>query len=206
MAEVAFPPKALPGPMDCQRKMSGLTIKTDLPMSSFPEYKDPFFESSGDTMMESPITMNPAHKLVDKIKGGDTIRHPSPQPTHINYPLANKLNGNGHRVLRSATVGYVAPEFHGKADQMKKGQLFPGFPVQLIYELTSHQSRSSSPRLAGSQIVLLTPRLPGSTMSLASMTSTSRQRAPRSSRTTYHHSTPPRLLLSLAKTSGRRSG
>ncbi|KAK4217893.1 NAD-specific glutamate dehydrogenase [Rhypophila decipiens] len=126
MAEVAFhPPLALPSPMDsvCKRKMSGLTIKTDLPMSSFPEYKDPFFESSGDTMMESPIAMNPAQKLVDKVRG-DTGRHPSPQPTHLNYPSMNKVNGNGHRVLRSATVGYVAPEFSGKPEQMKQVKEF----------------------------------------------------------------------------------
>lgn len=102
--------------------MSGLIIKTDLAMSSFPEYKDPFFESSGDTIMDSPIAMNPAQKLVDKIRG-EPSRHPSPQPTHINYPALNKVNGNGHRVLRSATVGYVAPEFVGKAEQMKLGQL-----------------------------------------------------------------------------------
>ncbi|KAK0630569.1 NAD-specific glutamate dehydrogenase [Bombardia bombarda] len=31
-----------------------------------------------------------------------------------------KTNGNGHRTLRSATVGYVAPEFKGKAEQMKQ--------------------------------------------------------------------------------------
>lgn len=121
MAEVAFHHQGLPSPMDCKRRASGLTINTDLPMSSFPEYKDPFFESSGDTMMDSPLAMNPTHKLVDKIRGGDTVRHPSPQPTHVSYPLLNKVNGNGHRVLRSATVGYVAPEFHGKADQMKQG-------------------------------------------------------------------------------------
>ena len=70
--------------------------------------------------MESPTTMNPIQKLVDKVRG-DTSRHPSPQPTHITYPVLNKVNGNGHRVLRSATVGYVAPEFHGKAEQMKQG-------------------------------------------------------------------------------------
>lgn len=122
MAEVIFQKPLPTSPIDCKRRMSCLTIKTDLPMSSFPEYKDLFFESSGDTMMDSPLGMNPAQKLVDKVRG-ETIRHPSPQPTHLNYPLLNKINGNGHRVLRSATVGYVAPEFHGKAEQMKQGQL-----------------------------------------------------------------------------------
>ena len=50
MAEVIFHKPFPSSPIDCKRRMSGLIIKTDLPMSSFPEYKDPFFESSGDTM------------------------------------------------------------------------------------------------------------------------------------------------------------
>lgn len=63
-------------------------------------------------------------------------RHPSPQPSHITSLPASKLYGNGHRVLRSATVGYVAPEFKGKAQQMKevkevisKGGWIPGHLV-----------------------------------------------------------------------------
>ncbi|KAM0431037.1 hypothetical protein ACHAPT_005674 [Fusarium lateritium] len=46
----------------------------------------------------------------------EASRGPSPQPTHFSVPLSNG-NGNGHRVLRSATVGYIAPEFTGKAAQ-----------------------------------------------------------------------------------------
>lgn len=107
---------ALPSPGGFKRKASGLTIQTDFPMSSFPE----LFESSGDTIMESPSAPVPAHKLVDSLKD-QTNRHPSPQPTHVSYP---KVNGNGHRVLRSATVGYVAPIFQGKAEQMKQGSYF----------------------------------------------------------------------------------
>jgi len=64
-------------------------------------------------------SQTPANKLVDQLKG-DVARHPSPQPTHVSYPVMSKVNGNGHRVLRSATVGYVAPEFKGKAEQMKQ--------------------------------------------------------------------------------------
>ncbi|KAK3340892.1 Glutamate/Leucine/Phenylalanine/Valine dehydrogenase-domain-containing protein [Neurospora tetraspora] len=109
MADVVVP---LPSPEGYKRKASGLTIQTDLPMSSFPE----LFESSGDTMMDSPSTHVPTHKLVDHLKD-QTPRHPSPQPTHVSYP---KVNGNGHRVLRSATVGYVAPVFQGKAEQMQQ--------------------------------------------------------------------------------------
>jgi len=117
MAHIAIP--LPPTPVEYKRKMAGLTIKTDLPMSSFPEYFEPF-ESSGDTMMESPTAVNPASRLVDKLRS-EPSRHPSPQPTHVSYPLMAKTNGNGHRVLRSATVGYVAPEFKGKAEQMKQG-------------------------------------------------------------------------------------
>ncbi|CAK7221562.1 NAD-dependent glutamate dehydrogenase [Sporothrix curviconia] len=32
----------------------------------------------------------------------------------------SRAGGNGHRVLRSATVGYVAPEFKGRSQQMKE--------------------------------------------------------------------------------------
>ncbi|KAI1247887.1 glutamate dehydrogenase (NADP(+)) gdh1 [Eutypa lata] len=57
---------------------------------------------------------------VNKVLGGikdEPSRHPSPQPTHFSVPLMS--NGqNGHRVLRSATVGYIAPEFKGRAEQM----------------------------------------------------------------------------------------
>ncbi|KAK3938367.1 Glutamate/Leucine/Phenylalanine/Valine dehydrogenase-domain-containing protein [Diplogelasinospora grovesii] len=118
-----------------KRKLSGLTIVTDLPMSSFPEYVEPF-ESSGDTMiMEEATATNPTNRLVGKLIN-ETSRHPSPQPTHFSYPLMAKTNGNGHRVLRSATVGYVAPEFAGKAEQMKqvKAQISTGgwIPESLI--------------------------------------------------------------------------
>lgn len=103
------------------RRLSSLTINTDLPLSSFPEYVDPFM-SSDETVMGSPTPVSVANRLVDKIKGEETGRHPSPQPTHVSYPLMTKMNGNGHRVLRSATVGYVAPEFKGKKEQMQLGK------------------------------------------------------------------------------------
>jgi len=123
MVEVVVVPLAnAPGPVDCKRKASGLTIKTDLIMDSFPEYVDPF-ESSDDTMTDSLPAPGAANRLVDKLRDDDPERHPSPQPTHVSYPLMAKLNGNGHRVLRSATVGYVSPEFTGKTEQMKEGML-----------------------------------------------------------------------------------
>ncbi|KAI1338057.1 NAD-specific glutamate dehydrogenase [Xylariaceae sp. FL0016] len=61
----------------------------------------------------------PANKLLSKVQNDEQpSRHPSPQPTHFSVPLGS-MGGNGHRVLRSATVGYIAPEFKGKAEQMK---------------------------------------------------------------------------------------
>jgi glutamate dehydrogenase len=57
----------------------------------------------------------PANKLVDQVIRTPG-RQPSPQPTHFSLPYKNG-NGNGHRVLRSATVGYIAPEFTGKKAQ-----------------------------------------------------------------------------------------
>lgn len=97
------------------RKKSGLTIQTtDLDVSSFPVYVDPF-SSSDDTMMDSPVAGSPTSRLLSKVKDG-VERHLSPQPTHL-----GRVNGNGHRVLRSATVGYEAPEFEGKAEQMVQG-------------------------------------------------------------------------------------
>ncbi|KAH7374651.1 NAD-specific glutamate dehydrogenase, partial [Plectosphaerella cucumerina] len=55
-----------------------------------------------------------------QIDSAESSRRPSPQPTHFSGPILSHSNGNGHRVLRSATVGYVAPEFLGKVEQMKQ--------------------------------------------------------------------------------------
>ncbi|KAF4981942.1 hypothetical protein FZEAL_2336 [Fusarium zealandicum] len=80
-----------------------------LPSDRFPEYTDPF-EESLSIMAASP---NPVANLK-----AEASRGPSPQPTHFSVPLINgNGNGNGHRVLRSATVGYIAPEFTGKLEQ-----------------------------------------------------------------------------------------
>ncbi|KAF3769593.1 hypothetical protein M406DRAFT_270537 [Cryphonectria parasitica EP155] len=62
---------------------------------------------------------SPGNKLVDQIRE-DPSRHASPQPTSVSHGVPAKVNGNGYRVLRSATVGYIAPAFVGKADQMKE--------------------------------------------------------------------------------------
>ncbi|TLD05031.1 uncharacterized protein PgNI_09472 [Pyricularia grisea] len=86
-------------------------IKTADLGNSFPEYTDPF-EPSSASIMASPVSST-AQKALGT--NGDDQRHPSPQPTHF---AVSKLKGNGNRTLRSATVGYIAPEFKGKAEQM----------------------------------------------------------------------------------------
>ncbi|KAI1431222.1 NAD-specific glutamate dehydrogenase [Xylaria sp. CBS 124048] len=108
---------------------------TDLPSDSFPEYIDPFksfekLDCKGEVMSSQDIHSADAvaapNKLLSKVKNEEMSRHPSPQPTHLSFPADEPVDGqkgfngrNGHRVLRSATVGYIAPEFVGKAEQMK---------------------------------------------------------------------------------------
>lgn len=122
---------ALPSPIT-----PGLAIKTDFEYcDSFPTYVDPF-DSSEDTVADSDEastmasssspspTAGPGNKLVDKLRAEPLrgpSRHASPQPTSVSHGHP-KMNGNGYRVLRSATVGYIAPAFIGKADQMKEGE------------------------------------------------------------------------------------
>jgi hypothetical protein len=86
------------------------------PICPVPEYYEP---SEMMTAGERPV-----HKLVDQVSRTPG-RMPSPQPTHFDSPpLPYKNgNGNGHRVLRSATVGYIAPEFAGKTAQKVEGEL-----------------------------------------------------------------------------------
>jgi len=56
----------------------------------------------------------PANRLTEQVIRTPG-RQPSPQPTHFNVPC---ITSNGHKILRSATVGYIAPEFKGKKAQM----------------------------------------------------------------------------------------
>jgi glutamate dehydrogenase len=106
--------------------MLALTINTtDLPpLDRFPEYTDPFeaFPEYTELLNTMASTSAPAHKTLGKLQqeSNQPSRHPSPQPTH--FSLLSRANGNGHRILRSATVGYVAPEFKGKVEQMTQGE------------------------------------------------------------------------------------
>lgn len=109
----------------------GLTIKTDFEgCDSFPTYIDPFEDSDetfiDEASMPSSSSSSPLNPLVEKVRE-DPSRHASPQPTSVHVPTLSRTNGvhvggNGYRVMRSATVGYVAPEFKGKSEQMKQGK------------------------------------------------------------------------------------
>lgn len=97
--------------------------------NKFPEYEEPpefseFDESIAimDISDTSRSPSSPTSKLVDQVIRTPG-RRPSPQPAHFSVP-SKTGNGNGHRVLRSATVGYIAPEFKGKAAQMLQGKMF----------------------------------------------------------------------------------
>ena len=86
---------------------------------SFPDYIDPIQATIPSLTMASAA---PKPKALATIKSEESSRRPSPQPTHFSVPLKSNINGNGNRTLRSATVGYVAPEFAGKLEQMKTGE------------------------------------------------------------------------------------
>jgi hypothetical protein len=102
------------------------------PLSQFPEYHEPpchfpEYHEPIEIMANFEETAHvPANKLVEQVIRTPG-RQPSPQPTHFSVPLPytkngnGNGNGNGHRVLRSATVGYIAPEFKGKKAQMAQG-------------------------------------------------------------------------------------
>jgi len=106
-----------------------LTLQTaDLPVS-FPDYVDPLEPYRGVDTMATRGTPGNVNKPIDKVRD-EVDRHPSPQPSHLSSTLLSRPNGNGHRILRSATVGYVAPEFKGKSQQMKEGECVPFSPSE----------------------------------------------------------------------------
>lgn len=103
--------------------------------SAFPDYKEvllafpPFYELSENMADVAPAPINKLVADVSRTPG----RQPSPQPTHFSVPPAMSRTGsgqsghshtgsNGHRILRSATVGYIAPEFAGKKVQQEQGK------------------------------------------------------------------------------------
>jgi glutamate dehydrogenase len=81
----------------------------------FPEYIEPDF--SFDFGIMAPVEAPLPNRGIEHLKQSPG-RHPSPQPIHFSYKNGN---GNGHRVLRSTTIGYEAPEFKGKQAQMVQG-------------------------------------------------------------------------------------
>jgi hypothetical protein len=113
------------------------------PASQFPKYIDPLDSSEIDIMAD--VESSPANKLVEQVVRSPG-RQPSPQPTHFSVPSRNgNGNGNGHRVLRSATVGYIAPEFKGKHAQMIQGES----SFYISTKLRPHSMQESSPYTGG---------------------------------------------------------
>ncbi|KAK1490663.1 NAD-specific glutamate dehydrogenase [Colletotrichum tamarilloi] len=99
--------------------MLALSINTDLPtMDRYSSEPDPLEEISDIMATAAP----PRNKMLGQVQAdsAESSRGPSPQPTHFSLPMASRSNGNGHRVLRSATVGYIAPTFVGKQEQMEQ--------------------------------------------------------------------------------------
>jgi glutamate dehydrogenase len=91
--------------------------ETDTMLSVFPTYVDPF-----DEIFAKMDEFKAGNKYVEQIIRSPG-REPSPQPTHFSVSSHSHPYGhNGHRILRSATVGYIAPRFEGKKAQMIEGQ------------------------------------------------------------------------------------
>jgi glutamate dehydrogenase len=120
-------------------------IQTDTMTAVFPAYIDPFEEIMAH--MDGSLITN---KLVDQVIRTPG-REPSPQPVHFSVPGANNghngHNGyNPHRVLRSATVGYVAPRFEGKKAQMEEGQSSGSLSqLDALWKVIASETGSSEP-------------------------------------------------------------
>jgi glutamate dehydrogenase len=98
---------------------SAHNISPNIDTIEFPPFDDSIADMAD---LSSPAAISPAKKLLEKAADSPTSRKPTPGPTHIGIPYRNG-SGNGHRILRSATVGYTAPEFKGKQAQMEAGPL-----------------------------------------------------------------------------------
>lgn len=102
----------------------------DSPKEKFPAFDDSFLhaefqlDSEEDQYtpdMSSKESTPPINKTMDKLRTPER-KQPSPQPTHFSVPAVGR-NGNGTgRVIRSQTIGYIAPEFKGKQAQMEQGK------------------------------------------------------------------------------------
>lgn len=185
--------------------MLALSIDTaNLPrIDRFPEYVDPFdFEEPAPIMA---ATSSPKPKALARLQSdSESSRGPSPQPTHFSVPLKSHNHHNGHRVLRSATVGYIAPEFQGKVEQMKAGMLKLAH-LATRHLLTTLQSRRLFCRRPGSPNLSSMSRSGGFMRSLASTMSTLRLKPPWSLLTRSPPFMRPRLPPRSARTNRRRS-
>lgn len=87
-------------------------------MTAFPQYIDPYSDEMAPVQFNDTPSL--PNKLIEQIIRTPG-RIPSPQPAHLGINNGVNGNGNGHKVLRSATVGYIAPKFDGKNAQMDEG-------------------------------------------------------------------------------------
>lgn len=110
----------------------------DSPTEKFPVFDDHFpipqveaveLDSEEDQYTPSMSSIGstpPVNRTMDKLRTPER-KQPTPQPTHFSVPAPGR-NGNGTgRVIRSQTIGYIAPEFKGKKDQMKQGNDIPPY-------------------------------------------------------------------------------
>lgn len=96
--------------------------ETNLIMADSPENIDLWDGKMAPVQFEKAL---PARLAEQHVRTPGRI--PSPQPAHFslqNGGTSTPSNGerNGHKVLRSATVGYIAPAFEGKQKQMEEGK------------------------------------------------------------------------------------
>lgn len=134
-----------------------LRINTDLMSPTLACQEDPpspfpSFDEAIANMAANDLPL-PKHKFIEQ-----TLRTPdrraSPQPSHISLPTMKNGNGNGNgngqRVLRSATIGYTAPEFKGKKAQMALGES-PSHLSEYSYRLIQYSEREDQQHFLGAR-------------------------------------------------------
>lgn len=102
-------------------------VHTDFRQTVFPPYVD---------TLEHDMDGSKKNRMVDQVIRTPG-REPSPQPTHFTVPSNTT---NGFRVIRSATVGYIAPKFSGKDAQIEEGNCI--YQAEVLPRLDTNSIRS----------------------------------------------------------------
>jgi hypothetical protein len=94
----------------------------------FPKYEGPHYEDPFEAISQGHEAKHAWGIPTDDVSFGtmapstdDSLSAHTANHVSLPYFQHSKTNSNGHRVLRSATVGYVAPAFEGKTRQMLQG-------------------------------------------------------------------------------------